>query len=159
MHEISKYFLSTENQEQCLYFPDSTSIGRRRFTESTGLQCKQGRQRRDAALGARAMMVPPMLLLLQLRRIEANGGLPLGQLSNQLGLRCDLDVQACAPSAGAQFTVLTAPSCKNLSYSLLLPPFYSCRSGAPHALTGCLGIGAARLRRLFRLPARAHRLV
>ena len=35
MHEISKYFLSTENQEQCLYFPDSTSIGRRRFTLST----------------------------------------------------------------------------------------------------------------------------
>ena len=33
MHEISKYFLLTENQEQCLYFPDSTSIGRRRFAE------------------------------------------------------------------------------------------------------------------------------
>ena len=39
MHEIPKYFLSTENQEQCLYFPDSTSIGRRRFTETSEMGC------------------------------------------------------------------------------------------------------------------------
>ena len=52
MHEISKYFLSTENQEQCLYFPDSTSIGRRRFTEAARPTERRGVPR----TGRRCMM-------------------------------------------------------------------------------------------------------
>ena len=50
MHEISKYFLSTENQEQCLYFPDSTSIGRRRFTELSMERLLARANKRDARM-------------------------------------------------------------------------------------------------------------